>query len=107
ADRPRAGARVEPGRLRRSTRRVAPTPRIARRAAPGGADLRGSPLGGRRAPARPLHRETRASVPQAGLGRWEAERGDDLARATLRRGDRALARRPARSDPAPGRVPGG
>ena len=84
----------------RGVRRLAEVPRSARRAQPARARLRGSALGGRQparlrrpprrlggrsADARRLHRSPRAPLAPSGLGRRQAERGDDLALAALRR----------------------
>ena len=80
-------------------------PALGRRRA---ARLRRPPrrLGGRRAAARRLHRAARAARAPARLGRRQAERGDDLALAALRRRHRAARRRAARAAGAAGRASG-
>ena len=91
----------------RGVRRLATVLRSAGRAEPAGARLRGSALGGRQparlhrpprrlggrsADARRLYRSPRAPLAPPRLGRRQAERGDDLALAALRRRDRAPRR---------------
>ena len=93
--------------------------RSARRAQPADSRLRGPPLGGRQparlrrpprrlggrsADARRLHRSPRAPLAPSGLGRREAERGDDLALAALRRRHRAPRPRAPRAVRPPGRA---
>ena len=102
----------------RGVRRLAEVPRSARRAQPARARLRGSPLGGRQparlhrpprrlggrsADARRLHRSPRAPLAPARLGRRQAERGDDLALAALRRRHRAPRPRAPRAIGSSGR----
>ena len=115
-----SGAGIGGRRLGRGARRVATLPRSARGATADGPDLRGPPLGRRRAPrfprlpdrldarrsaARALHGETRAPGPEAGLGRGQAECGHHLPRASVRRRDGAPPVGSPRPDPAPGRAP--
>ena len=122
ADRGPAGEVVGASRPRRVLRRLEAFSRGARGEAAGRPRLRGSPLGRRRAARlRRLARRSgdrrfaarrglgSAGAPRAPawLGRWEAQRGDDLTRAALGRGHCPTPRRSAPHAGPPGRAAGG
>ena len=120
--RARCGERARWRPAERELRSLATVLRGTCRATPARPRLRGSALGGRRSPrfrrrppglgrrrasTRALHGAPGAPRPSPRLGRWKAERADDLALAARRRRDSAADRRAARpSRPARGDADG-